>query len=41
MDCPNCITKPQMVEIKPNLWVCPVCDLQVLKRTDRQLKLFH
>jgi ribosomal protein L37AE/L43A len=35
MDCPNCITKPQMVEVKVNLWVCPVCDLVVQKRESK------
>jgi hypothetical protein len=32
MECPNCMTKPQMVEVKPNIFVCRVCDLTVVKR---------
>ena len=30
--CPNCITKPQLVQVKANIFTCPVCDLMVAIR---------
>jgi len=35
MDCPMCITRPEMVEIRPNIFVCRVCDYTEVKRERR------
>jgi hypothetical protein len=31
-ECPECITKPQMVEVRPNVFTCPVCDITIVRR---------
>jgi hypothetical protein len=32
MSCPNCRTQPPLIEVKVNIFVCPVCDLIVIKQ---------